>query len=108
MTLSTVVMTSNAGAAVAEPADAKADNKSASQDAQLASDQIAQLHRELSDAAVAESAEASRIVWAQVKGFPFWPVRLTILLTAYRAPFSRFCHLFGSRFKKSSRYGRNV
>lgn len=90
MTLSTVVMTSNAGAAVAEPADAKADNKSASQDAQLASDQIVQLHRELSDAAVAESAQASRIVWAQVKGFPFWPVRLAILWTAYCAPLSPF------------------
>jgi hypothetical protein len=39
-----------------------------------------QLHRELSDAAVAESAQTARIVWAQVKGFPFWPVRQRTLI----------------------------
>lgn len=78
-------MTSNLVSAVASD-DATADAKLALQDAQLASEQIVQLHRELSDAAVADSAHTARIVWAQVKGFPFWPVRLSTFSTRCRAP----------------------
>jgi hypothetical protein len=33
-----------------------------------------QLHHELGDAALLRAADDSRIVWAQVKGYPFWPV----------------------------------
>lgn len=78
-------MASN-GAAVAEPQ--ASDSKFASQDAN-SSDQMVQLHTELIDSAVAESAHSARIVWAQVKGFPFWPVRRYICSSLFCAPFAR-------------------
>lgn len=32
------------------------------------------LHQELCNPAVAEAATQCRVVWAQVKGYPYWPV----------------------------------
>lgn len=32
------------------------------------------LHHELCNPAVAEAATQCRVVWAQVKGYPYWPV----------------------------------
>jgi hypothetical protein len=36
--------------------------------------ELLRLHHELSDPAVGEAASQCRLVWAQVKGFPWWPV----------------------------------